>query len=153
MSRPQPKWLFCVVSHLLCKHTLIHSHKEFHLLLSCRTTKPKFMCAFISSLKSSSQHSGCTLGSHLKTVSAHKVRSLVHTDSHTSQVHLMAADSAHCKAQCSPPLCCAVITLEALILSPSPFLQFSTSLLYILLFPPLSVSLLLPLSLALSFVI
>lgn len=21
LSRPQPKWLFCVVSHLLCKHT------------------------------------------------------------------------------------------------------------------------------------
>lgn len=157
LSHPQPKCLFCVVSHLLCKHTLTHSHKEFHLLLSCRTTKPKFVCTVISSLKSSSQHSGCTLGSHLKTVSARKVRcarscTQIHTPLHTRpRCTLIAPDSSHCKTQCSPPLCCAVITLAALILSPSPFLQFSTSLLDIALFLPLSVNL--PLSLARSVVI
>lgn len=45
VTHPEPKWLFCVVSHLLPKHTLMCSDKEPHLLLSCHTTKPKFMCA------------------------------------------------------------------------------------------------------------
>lgn len=43
---PTAQMAVFVVSHLLSKHTLTRSHKEFHLLLSCRTTKPKFMCAF-----------------------------------------------------------------------------------------------------------
>lgn len=63
-------------------------------------------------------------------------------------MHLIAGDSSHCEKQCSPSLCCAVITLAALILSPSLFLQFSTSLLYISLFLPLSICL--PLSLLAS---
>lgn len=58
-----------------------------------------------------------------------------------SVVHLIAGDSGHCEKQCSPSPCCTVITLAALILSPSPFLQFSTSLPYIPLFLPLSADL------------
>lgn len=46
----QPKWLFCVVSHLLSKHALYpaHAHKRLQLLLSCSTTKPKFACCSLS---------------------------------------------------------------------------------------------------------
>ncbi len=86
-------------------------------------------------------------------------RAHTHTHTHThhythalpdasSLMHLIAGDSSHCEKQCSPSLCCAVITLAALILSPFLFLQLSTSLLYISLFLPRSICL--PLSLLAS---
>lgn len=146
LSRPQPKWLFCVVSHLLPKHTLTRSDKEFHLLLSCRTTKPKFMCAFYLTHNLPHSTQAALWGviskqyaqprASIKYAVFARARTYTHHYPHTlpdasSLMHLIAGDSSHCEKQCSPCLCCAVITLADLILSPSLFLQFSTSLLYI----------------------
>lgn len=43
---PRPNGCFVLSVISSQKHTLTRTDKEFHLLLSCRTTKPKFMCAF-----------------------------------------------------------------------------------------------------------
>lgn len=66
---------------------------------------------------------------------------LLRTRTHTfpdasSLMHLIAGDSSHCEKQCSPSLRCAVITLAALILSPSLFSPLFTSLPYISSFLP-----------------
>lgn len=75
------------------------------------------------------------------------VRAHTHSVTHalpdaSSPLLLIAGDSSHCERQCSPSLCCAVITLAALILSPfllSSAPQLYTSLPYISSFLPLSI--------------
>lgn len=130
LSQSQPKSLFSVVSHLVPKHTLTRSDKEFHLLLSCLTTKPKFMCALYLAHNLPHSTQAALWGVISKTVRAapckHKVHHVcpcTHTYTHakctlmlldaSSQMHQIFGSGNHCERRCSPFLCCALITLVA----------------------------------------